>query len=344
MIAEPANDEACLGAVTRAVAELVERRDPALVSVAGRFGTTDELAAWIRSLPQRDDLGAPADGPKVEACQPPQRLRIPAPDPNCVERGALYVGAAELIDPGPVRSLATIDVPGGLHTLPIEDGEPVILDPRVRRNVAAAGLFKLGRRRNGQGRVTMTPAEAIDWLAELAMEPARCFPGGVARVEGGREAMHDLLAGAPLDDGDVADIAFVLALADHESRLFGPTGRRVLTCTTRAMDALDGQVTGARRNGGPGVRVGGYRVRPDAAVLGRLARVGGRLGYRVGVAALRERLATLGVAPGVLSTLEAELNREGLSLGPLGAPPPMPGTLAAVTPEAALGRWLAARL
>ena len=44
------------------------------------------------------------------------------------------------------------------------------------------------------------------------------------------------------------------------------------------------------------------------------------------------------------SFIEQELNREGLSLGPLAKPSPMLGSLSAMTPEALGGRWLAGKL
>ncbi|MCB9563145.1 MAG: hypothetical protein H6708_22335 [Kofleriaceae bacterium] len=322
------------------------QQDDVLRDLAARFDTTEELSAWIRQLPQRDDHGAAYDGPKVDACAPPQRLRIAPADPNCVERAATYVAAAELIDPRPERRLATIEVPGGLHTIAVEDGSPVVLDPTVRRNATLAGLFKLGRRRNGAAPATMTPHEAIDWIADLAAEPAVCFEGGLQRVEAGRAAMHALIDGRMIADGHIADVGFVVALADHDARLFGEPGGCVVTAAAGALGAIDDEhlaaTTGVRN--GHGIRLGHYRVQPNAEVLSRLARVGGRLGYRVGVAAVREKLAALGIAPPVLDTLERELNREGLSLGPLAAPPPMPGTLAAIAPDASLGRWLARRL
>lgn len=84
MIALPFNDLRCLGSITEVVAEMVKTHDPVIVEMAAKHPTTDSLAAWIRTLPQRDDDGDPNDGPKAETCDPPQRLRIPAPDPNCV--------------------------------------------------------------------------------------------------------------------------------------------------------------------------------------------------------------------------------------------------------------------
>ena len=72
----------CLSAASKQAAELVEQRDPLLVEYAQQFRTSQEACEHIRSLPQRDDEGAPDDGPKLEACEPVQRLRIPAPIPT----------------------------------------------------------------------------------------------------------------------------------------------------------------------------------------------------------------------------------------------------------------------
>jgi hypothetical protein len=349
MIAAPHNDRACLGAITDQVVQLVETEDPALVAIAEEHPDTASLAAWIRSLPQRDDEGIPGDGPKVGACRPPQRLQIPSDAPNCVERSAIYSGAAELIDPEPVRRLATISTPQGLHTFPTEDGEPVILDPYKSRNALRAGLFRMWQTRN-VGPVALSPTAAVDWIAELAAEPSLRFTGGVARVRNGHQAVRALLAGRPLCIADVRDVAFVLALAEREARQWGPTGVRIVESTAHAIDRLDRDAARqwmaarcAPRNA-PELRIGKARVRPNVPLLAALGRVGGRLGGQVGVEALRIKLATLGVTPPVLNTIERELNREGLSLGPLAQPAPMLGTLGALTPEALAGRWLAHKI
>ncbi len=84
MIGMPLNDRKCLAQVSEVAAELVRSEDVVLREIVDRFRDTRALASWIRSLPQRDDEGDPADGPKVARCAPPQRLRIPAEDPNCI--------------------------------------------------------------------------------------------------------------------------------------------------------------------------------------------------------------------------------------------------------------------
>ena len=349
MIATPHNDRACLDVITEEVICLVEARDPELVAVAQQFRTPERLVAWIRSLPQRDDTGLPCDGPKVEECRPPQRLRIPADDPNCVERAALYLGAAELLDPEPVRRLATAETPGGLHTFPTEDGQPVILDPEQSRNALRAGLFRSSLARNAGGPVALTPAEAVDWIAELAAEPATRFHGGLRRVRNGHQALRGVLAGRPLRIGEVRDVGFVLALADREARPYGMPGRRVVHTTARAVDDLDRAAASrwlheaAPRNA-PELRFGRYRVRPDTALIAALGRVGGRLGFQVGIEALRAKLGAMGIGAPFLGSVERELQREGLSLGPLAKPSPMLGTFGSLTPQALAGRWLAQKL
>lgn len=355
MITIPLNDRECLGAITEEMATRVLERDPAIVEIAMAHEDTSALAAWIRGLPQRDDTGLPCDGPKVEACEPAQRLRVPAEDPNCVERAALYIAAAELIDPVPVRKLATANTPDGLHTYPVEEGAPVVLDPTVSRNALAAGLFRATRPRNGQGVLTMTPAELVDWMADIAAEPAERFAQGQERVRNGRQAMRLVLVGRPLCIAEIRDVAFVLALANREARLWGPSGPRMVTTAAHAIGKLDqdaatrwqartveGQPPAPRN--AVELAIGNQRIRPDTRLLGALGRVGGRLGYAAGVEALRVKLASLGLGAPVLNSVERELRREGLSLGPLAQPPPMLGSLGALTPEAIAGRWLASKM
>jgi hypothetical protein len=119
----------------------------------------------------------------------------------------------------------------------------------------------------------------------------------------------------------------------------------------RALDELDrvaAQRWQQRTCGGPRnaleLRLGDVRIRPDLQLLEALGRVGGRIGGRAAIEALRIKLASLGVSSPVLTTIENELNREGLSLGPLAKPPHLLGSFAALTPEAIAGRYLADKL
>ena len=327
MIDNPINDQKCLSHVTEAVRELVRLRDPALAEIAGRFADTHELVNWIRSLPQRDDNGDPKDGPKVDACTPPQRLRIPAPDPNCVERSALLLGVAELIDPNPSRRLATVETPNGRHTFPLEDGEPVVLDPSVTRNALVGALFQLD-----PVAVAVTPSQAVDWMASVAAEPAAAR-GDTYKVRNARSAMRRVMAGKPISRRSLDDVAYTVGIAGDEARKFGKRGRALHHQTAKRLaHALVAQRT--QRNAGFGLKFGNMKIKPDLELLGALAKVGGRIGLQVGAAALQSKLAALGVGSQVLGELERELNREGASLGMLAAPSPQPGSLAALTKDA----------
>src|SRR5207302_1436645 len=68
VISLPFNDLRCLGSITEVIAELVKNEDTVIAEIAAKHPTTDSLAAWIRTLPQRDDDGDKKDGPKVDAC------------------------------------------------------------------------------------------------------------------------------------------------------------------------------------------------------------------------------------------------------------------------------------
>jgi hypothetical protein len=323
VIGQPLNDQACLGGITAVMAEMVACDDLALRELAESHGTTRALARWIRSLPQRDDEGETSDGPRIDACSPPQRLRIPAADPNCVERGAMYVAIAELIDPVPVRQLATIETPAGPHTFPVEDGQPVVLDPKVSRNALRGGLY-----RNAPTHVELTPREAIDWIVDLASEPAAEIRGGQAITCRAHVAMLALLDGDALDDDEVGEVALVLALAEREARKFGPAGLMVVMTTAEVLADLDADAFRNTRQRG-GLRIGRWRVRPHPTTVA-VARATGRIGERAVAAAARSYLASLGVPPTLLEELERELRVEGLTLGALGrAPRPGAETLAA---------------
>src|SRR5690606_24898517 len=125
-------------------------------------------------------------------------------------------------------------------------------------------------------------------------------------------------------------------------------GRRVVHTAARAMGELDRAA--ARRwleETGPrnaDISIGGVRIKPNTALIAALARVGGRLGYQVGIEALRAKLAAMGVNAPFIHSIERELNREGISLGQLAAPAPMVGTFGALTPQALAGRWLAQKI
>ena len=326
MIALPFNDLRCLGSVTEVVAKLVAENDAVIAEIAAKHETTASLAQWIRSLPQRDDDGDPKDGPKQDACEPPQRLRIPAPDPNCLERAALWLAVAELIDPAPTRQLATLDTPLGLHTFPVENGAPVVLDPRLPRNCLDCGVAALKTEP-----VTIEARDAIEWTAQLAEVASANIRNGPSRVRRARNAMIDLVDHGivpPLQTFD--SIGWLLALAERVARKYGPRAIGIVRTTAQAIADLADEVlarTEHQRN--LSLEIGGLKLEPPSWLSG-LASIAGRVGLDIGATVLRAKLASLGIGDDMIGLVEHELNREGLSLGPLAKPPKLP-TLATFT-------------
>lgn len=311
MIGVPFNDLRCLGSVTEVLCGLVAERDPLIVELAAKHPTTESLAAWIRDLPQRDDEGGD-DGPRVESCDPPQRLRIPAPDPNCVERASLYVAVAELIDPKPFRQLATLDTPIGLHTFPLENGAPVILDPRVPHECLDCGVA-LAK----EPPVAVEARAAVEWTTRLAEAGAATLRNGPNRVRRGRNALMRLVdeGAAPADADELEAIAWLLGLAEHVARTYGPRALAIVRSTAHAIaDLADEVLARALRNAA--LEIDGMRLEPPPWMAG-FARIAARVGVDVGAIALRGKLRSLGVGDDMVGIVEQELNREGLSLGPL---------------------------
>lgn len=227
MIAAPLNDRECLGRLTDQIRAAVDRTD--VRDLAARFATTKDVVLWIRALRQRDDVGDPADGPRVD-CDVSQRARVAPPDPNCVERSILYLAIAERIDPRPVRQLVTIETPQGRHTLPVEEGEPVVLDPVIRRNEARAAVWHIT---NAPAPRALPEGEAhrlLRWVVSIADDLAAEHCGDAGREEVARAAnvFERLLAGEPAREHRTEEvrraIRFTIAAADEAADLWGAEG------------------------------------------------------------------------------------------------------------------------
>ena len=189
----------------------------------------------------------------------------------------------------------------------------------------------------------MTPADAIDWIAELT--PSRHVTSSAARSGcASSSRRRDLAAGRSwCRPARRPASRLVLALADHE-------GAPVRSCRAAASStprrgrstALDGEATEAPRNVATSAS-GHYRVRPSLKPAVKLARVGGHVGYRVGIAAR----CTNGAARARARERCAGSRRTptaSLSLGPLyRSRRRWPGPSPAVTPMSWPGRWLADR-
>jgi hypothetical protein len=325
------NDLTCLGTITEVIADLVGRRDPLLTELAAKYPTTEALAAWIRSLPQRDDEGIPGDGPKVHACAPPQRLRIPAPDPNCFERAALYLGVAELMDPMPARQLATLDFDWGRHTFPIENGAPIVLDPRVTSEEIARVMTRNGLNvPPGTPCASACPApkapvaievtEAIEYTAQLAESGAQTVRNGPSRARLARNAIHNLVeTGTPPSDPQTIDaMGWFFAQAEKVARSYGARALAIVRTTAQAVaDLIDDILARQQRN--LSFEIGGtsFKIPDWVSGLGSLV---GRIGLDVGAMTLAPKLTALGITGPMLQLVEEELNHDGLTLGPLTRP------------------------
>ena len=236
-----------------------------------------------------------------------------------VERASTYIAVAELIDARPVRQLATLDTPIGLHTFPIENGAPIILDPRVPRNCLDCGIAALR-----PGPVTIEARDAIEWTAQLAETGAANVRNGPSRVRRARNAVMDLVehGAAPASPEVVEAIGWMLALAEKVSHKYGPRALQIVRTTAQAIaDVADEALARAQRN--VSLEVGGLRFAPAPWMSG-LARIAGRIGVDLGAVALRSKLASLGIGADMVGLVEQELNREGLTLGAIAKPPRLP--------------------
>lgn len=244
MIAAPLNDRACLDQITGLAVRASQRRD--IGELAARFSDTAALAWWIRQLPQRDDRGAADDVPAV-ACDVPQRARVIAGDPNCVERALLYMAVAELLDPCTRRSLATVATGAGRHTIVVEAGTPVILDPVLRRVSAPAG----GAVRNGIS-LPIDVRKLVAWVGGIAKQaaaratPALAGAGATAeqaRIERAEGSLRQLTEGVPAEairrkPGVAEDIDFMLGAASSVAPALGPAGVAGVAVTRTALRLL----------------------------------------------------------------------------------------------------------
>lgn len=233
MIAAPMNDHACLGPTTDLIVAELDARNPTILDLAARFDDTDDLAAWFRTLPQRDDDGDPADGPKVAACRPPQRLDFTNPSPNCFERSASWTAAAELIDPARVYRLATVSTPNGLHTFPTRDGAPVVLDPKGTRNTP-------------RGPVSTVDAATRRLRLQrlIGLDETKGLRGDLARARRAKHLGHQTWAdGRPIDqaiasmENELASFQAQLdAIPTHGTRNAGTVAAPVMLTPTEAID------------------------------------------------------------------------------------------------------------
>jgi hypothetical protein len=318
----PYNDLTCLGAISQIGATMVVERDPALVELAAKYPTQRQIEEWLRSRPQRDDLGNPADGPRVHECEPPQRLVLDGVAPNCVERSILFTILMEINHPEHTYQLATVDTPIGLHTFPLVNGRPIVLDPRVTTECLECGLA-LGQ----PGPVAVEPRNAIAWMIDMAAQDASQFRNGPSSVYLGKNAIRRLLdEGAIPAPREIDAMGLLFALAERAAQRYGTRAIGIVRTAARALASILDIVL-ERRNAH--IDIGGLKF-DTPAWLDDTAGALGQVGLGLGSAYLRAKLAPLNLAgilglPGgtdaVIGLLESELNQKGRTLGEFANPP-----------------------
>src|SRR5262245_35577631 len=322
MIGLPFNDLACLGAMSQIAASMVDEGDSALLELAAKYPTQQHAADSLRSRPQRDDLGDPADGPRVHECEPPQRLVLDGDSPNCVERSIIFTIVQEINHPENTYQLATVDTPIGLHTFPLVNGKPIVLDPRVTPECLECGLAI-----SQSGPVAVEPRNAIAWMIDMAAQDAGQLRNGPSNVYVGRNAIRRML-----DDGavpaprEIDAMGFLFALAERAAHRYGTRAISIVRTAARALANILDMVL-ERRNAQ--INIGGLRF-DTPQWLDDTAGALGQVGLGLGSAYLRSKLAPLDLAgilglPGgtdaVIGLLESELNEKNRTLGDFARPP-----------------------
>jgi hypothetical protein len=144
-------------------------------------------------------------------------------------------------------------------------------------------------------------------------------------VRRARNAVLDLVdhGVAPADDAATDSIGWMLALAEHVARTYGARALAVVRTTANAIAELaDNAIARARRHADTrnfALELGGYRFDAPPWLSG-LGRIAAHVGLDAGALALKSKLGSLGIGADMIGLVEEELNREGLSLGPLARP------------------------
>jgi hypothetical protein len=225
VIADPINDADCLGQLTQIARELspttlirlaarhIAERDP-------RVQPREAVIRWIQSRPQTDDDGR--ELVRAITCDVPQRVRLLADDPNCVERavdGMLLLEALEAmgLEPRATRALGTVEKPAR-HTGLVEKrgGRWQAIDLFPRRNARRNSIDwgKTGKdvlqgvhqyvgkpilKFYGLGGVADTVGDAEDKAIgrEKKQKPPAGGRSGAEKPKGGNDAQRKEEAGKP---------------------------------------------------------------------------------------------------------------------------------------------------
>ncbi len=277
-----------------------------------------------------------------------QRLRIPADDPNCFERAVLGMIVGEFLDPGPVRQLATLEFPWGRHTILLENGLPIVLDPKVPLDELERGVFaglasnapelpevepaaadpeparRPTKRPKKRNRVAVDVHDALEFTTELGEQATRNLRNGPRRAWLARNAIRSLLeTRTPPSDAHTVDaLHWFFQQAEDLARTYGRRALTIVHTTAAAIwDLVDDVLAHHERQHHDEQRnlsfeIGGahYSV---PSWLSDAAGTVGKIGLDLGAAYVRPYLLGAGITGEMLGLVEQELNAEGYSLGPL---------------------------
>jgi hypothetical protein len=259
-----------------------------------------------------------------------------------------------LLDPWPVRRLATLDFDWGRHTFPIEEGEPIVLNPRVteedlmpavpgrKRRIAKgpalptepAPVIPVTAGTAGAADAIGAPPaslpsgtpvaidvnEAVEFTSQLARVGAQAVRNGPSRAYVARNAIRNLIDhGKPPADPDTVDaMGWFFATAERVAQGYGTRALTIVRTTARAIsDLVDDILAGRQRN--LSFEIGGtsFQIPSWVTSAGSLL---GKVGLDLGAAYVAPQLTALGITGQMVDLVEQELNAEGLTLGPIAKP------------------------
>lgn len=370
MIGEPLNDTACLSKYTDVAKRATERSEVQTLAdsflARNNHDTDNALEAmrqWLRNKPQTNDTGHGPE-PRVDCGTVQQRVDYLGENPNCSERTILYSALGELIDPNGLRQMATIKTPYGLHTFPLENGNPVVLDPTLPRNALLFGLHAMRSTRNGGCTAntltpdeTMTPHEMVEFTLDIADEPARHYRNGTERVTSTERSLRRLWNGQPIAQNPhdfrnaLSDIAWTFALAEQAARVSGGHGLDAVRLSSMAVQSLLANRAYAQARNFS-FSIGGRKISVNlkkatrsltkhlggaaSEVLTTAEKVAKSAGPLAGPA-IKTYLISHGIPPQAVDAVAGKvLKGVNLSPGPLGFKTPLKGTLNALAFDSAV--------
>jgi hypothetical protein len=239
-----------------------------------------------------------------------------------VERGAALIAVEEINRPGHTYQLATVDTPIGMHTFPLIDGRPIVLDPRVTAECLECGLAL-----SQPGPIAVEPRNALAWAIDMAAQDAGSLRNGPSQLHVGKNAIRRLIdQGAIPEPREIDAMGFLFAIAERAAQRYGARAISIVRTAARAIaDVLDAVIE--RRNAR--INIGGLELETPQW-LDDTAGALGQVGLGVGSAYLRSKLTALDL-PGIIGLpggtdalvglLESELHRKGRTLGEFANPP-----------------------